>query len=180
MPSISAQQVYDRQNRIIHKGMASIGMPYGEYKEEWITVCREICGRENIESLKDMTIGERRELIARIAARGADLFNPWVSPKISDWMTGDEDMIVSYHTRRKTKGYPGRPKNMSSVTIGPMLRKVEALLAEAKRQWKYAHRIAERVTKGEKQRVQLCTPEELRKVIAALMYDAKRHGRYLG
>lgn len=79
----------------------------------------------------------------------------------------------------KTKGftgkkaaYPGRP----NTTDGrPQLKKIEALLAEAKRPWSYAVAIAEQMFK--KKRLEWCDSNELSGVIAALIKDAERHGR---
>lgn len=73
------------------------------------------------------------------------------------------------------KGYPGKPKNMGRPDIGPMLSKIEALLAEANQPWKYADSMSKRMYKVEK--VQWCTPEQLHKIVAALVYNAKKQGR---
>lgn len=82
-----------------------------------------------------------------------------------------------WRPKRKTP-YLGQPVNIDSKERGPQLRKIEALLAEAGRPWKYADGVARKICKVDK--VQWCTPDQLRKVIAALIYDAKRHGRSLG
>ncbi|MFO1418365.1 MAG: regulatory protein GemA [Methylotetracoccus sp.] len=68
--------------------------------------------------------------------------------------------------------HPGRP----NTTDGrPQMQKIEALLAEAKRPWSYAVALCKRICK--KDRLEFCTSAELGKVIAALSYDAQRHGR---
>lgn len=72
------------------------------------------------------------------------------------------------------KPYPGKPA-IVSADCQALLGKVEAQLAEAKRPWAYAHAMARRMFK--KQQVQLCEPDELRRLVAALTYDARRHGR---
>lgn len=69
---------------------------------------------------------------------------------------------------------PGRPSNIDSADRGPLLRKVEALLADAGREWAYADGIAKRMFHVE--RTQFCVPEQLRKLIAALTYDQTRRG----
>lgn len=56
--------------------------------------------------------------------------------------------------------------------------KVEALLAEAKRPWSYADAMAKRMFGVDK--VDWLKAEQLVKLVAALTYDAKRHGRDLG
>lgn len=68
--------------------------------------------------------------------------------------------------------FPSRPTNQRQK---PMLEKIEAYLAEAKRPWAYADSIAKRQWGVD--RVHWCTDEQLRGVIAALHRDAKRAGR---
>jgi phage gp16-like protein len=89
---------------------------------------------------------------------------------------------VLYHLRslgfadgKAKRSHKGRPRNMDQADRGAQLGKVEALLLEANRPWAYADAIALRVCKVE--RVAWCSPEQLRKVIAALVYNAKREGR---
>lgn len=53
--------------------------------------------------------------------------------------------------------------------------KVEALLADAKRPWRYADAMAQRMFGVDK--VDWLDAEQLVKLVAALSYDAKRHGR---
>lgn len=66
----------------------------------------------------------------------------------------------------------GRPSNIDSEDRGPLLRKIEALLTSAKRDWSYADGIAKKMFHVE--RCQFCVPEQLRKIIAALSYDQRR------
>lgn len=56
-----------------------------------------------------------------------------------------------------------------------LIGKIEAQLAEAQRPWTYADSMAKRICKVD--RIDFCEPEHLLKIIAALSYDAKRHGR---
>ncbi len=70
---------------------------------------------------------------------------------------------------------PGRPHNLGSEERGPQLAKIEAMLTSAGRAWAYADGIAKKMFHVD--RVTFCNPEQLRKIIAALVYDAKRHGR---
>lgn len=74
--------------------------------------------------------------------------------------------------QRGRKSYPGRPHNIDSLDQGPQLRKVEALLTDAGRPWAYATGMVKRMFKRE--RIEFCTSAELRKLIAALTYDANR------
>ena len=69
----------------------------------------------------------------------------------------------------------GKPHNMKASGRKRQLSKIEALLAEAKRPWSYADALAKRICKVD--RIAFCAPAHLGKIIAALVYDAKRHGR---
>jgi phage gp16-like protein len=68
--------------------------------------------------------------------------------------------------------HPGRPRNIASV---PMLRKVEALLADAKRPWEYARAMAEKMFKVAK--LEWLQPDQLHKLVAALQADANRRAK---
>jgi len=78
---------------------------------------------------------------------------------------------------RKTAGFPGRPKQsfFEDPDVGKMLGKIEAMLAEAGRPWKYVHRMAQRMHGVD--RVEWCGQRQIHKIVSALVYDAKRHGR---
>ena len=76
---------------------------------------------------------------------------------------------------------PKSTKKTSRATPKPapdrtaQVAKIEAFLAEANRPWSYADAMALRMFKVE--RVEWCDADQLRRLIAALTYDAKRHGR---
>lgn len=72
---------------------------------------------------------------------------------------------------QKGRQWPDRPKG----TLSPQMGKIEALLADAGRQWAYAHAVAKRVCKVDK--LEWCTPEQLQKVIAAMQIDANRRAK---
>jgi phage gp16-like protein len=65
-----------------------------------------------------------------------------------------------------------RPAALTSEDRGPMLRKIEALLADQRREWTYADGIAEHMYGVKK--AEFCKPPELRSIIAALSKDAER------
>lgn len=56
----------------------------------------------------------------------------------------------------------------------PRMRKIEALLAEAGRSWKYLDPMVENLGRS---KIDFCDCDDLSKIIAMLMKDAKRHGR---
>ena len=68
--------------------------------------------------------------------------------------------------------FAGRPKNTDTV---PMLGKVEALLADAKRPWAYAHAVARRMFGVA--RVEWLRHDDLHRLVAALEVDARRRAK---
>lgn len=72
------------------------------------------------------------------------------------------------------KTFKGRPHNIDSETnpTAAQLKKVEALLADAKRPWAYAEAMALRMYK--KQSLTFCDHKELGGIITALTKDAKK------
>lgn len=72
-------------------------------------------------------------------------------------------------SKAAAKGWPGRPKNTDQV---PMLRKVEALLADARRPWDYAHATAKHMFGTD--RLEFLTHDQLHRLVAALQVDANR------
>src|SRR3990172_1528704 len=76
---------------------------------------------------------------------------------------------------RRRSAYPGRPHNIDSADRGPLIKKIEAYLAAAHRPWSYADSMARRICKRD--RVALCEPAQLRKLVAALEYDARRRAK---
>lgn len=69
------------------------------------------------------------------------------------------------------KTYPGRPHTTDQRAL---IKKIEALLADGGKSWDYGLALCRRIAK--KDRFEFCTDEELRKVVAALNYQAKRDG----
>lgn len=69
----------------------------------------------------------------------------------------------------------GRARPDVAASRQRLIGKIEALLAEAKRPWAYADAMAKRICKVDS--IQFCMPAHLVKIVAALSYDAKRHGR---
>lgn len=71
-------------------------------------------------------------------------------------------------TAKAHPGRPVRPQADKAALIG----KIEAQLADAKRPWAYAHAMAKRMFQVDQ--VQWCDPDQLRRLVAALAYDARR------
>lgn len=68
-----------------------------------------------------------------------------------------------------------RPKNMNVPDRSRLLKKIEALLAEAQRPWSYADTLAKKMWKVDS--LTFCEPKHLNGIISALVRDAQRHGR---
>lgn len=116
-----------------------------------------------------------RDLIERVSAehgvahRSAGVCSPAQLKAIANELrrlTGEPA-----RTADRAKGWSGRPKG----DLAPQMAKVEALLADAGREWAYAHAVAKNVCKVA--RVEWCNPEQMAKVIAALQIDADRRAR---
>lgn len=87
----------------------------------------------------------------------------------------DHLKACGFKPKRGKRTYPGRPHNLQSDARGPQLGKIEALLADASRPWAYADGIAKKMFHVD--RVTFCKAEQLGKIIAALIYDAKRRAK---
>lgn len=73
---------------------------------------------------------------------------------------------------KRARHHPGCPKGVKEK---PMLRKVEALLADAKRPWDYAHGLAERMFNVK--RIEWLRDDQLHKLVAAMQIDANRRAK---
>lgn len=87
--------------------------------------------------------------------------------------------VLAEFERLGFKPKPAKKANRTTPKPAPdraaQVAKIEAFLAEAERPWSYADAMALRMFKVE--RVEWCDSDQLRRLIAALNYDAKRHGR---
>ena len=72
---VSSEHLYLRQNQTLHRAFSLLGMPYREEKEGWIAVFRKLLGRADIDGLTDLTLGERRNVIAYLSHQGSDNFD---------------------------------------------------------------------------------------------------------
>lgn len=72
-------------------------------------------------------------------------------------------------SKKPARRFPGEPHN---VDQHPQLKKIRALLTEARRPWSYADAMAKRMFG--KERVAFCDPGEWQRLIAALVIDQNR------
>lgn len=98
-------------------------------------------------SSADMSAAERNQVLAEFARLGFK----------ADTQQG------------RKRVFAGKPKNVEQV---PMLCKVEALLADNKRPWSYAHAMAKRMFNVN--RVEWLKSDQLHRLVAALQTDANR------
>jgi phage gp16-like protein len=77
----------------------------------------------------------------------------------------------------KARGFRGRRKGRSRPGVGRvrLVRKIRAQLRAAGRQDAYADGIAQRMFHVD--RYEWCDRDQLHRIVAALTYDAQRHGR---
>lgn len=71
-----------------------------------------------------------------------------------------------------TKQHGTKPKPRATSSCGPLLKKIEALLADAGLPWVYAERLAKRMYQVE--RLEWATLEHLRGIVSALNSQARR------
>lgn len=110
-----------------------------------------------------------RALLARVAGvRSAKELSPrQIGAVLAEFeRLGWQSKPAKKSGRKVPKPAPERQK---------LICKIEAFLAEANRPWAYADGMALRMFQVE--RVEWCDSEQLRRLIAALSYDAQRHGR---
>ncbi|MGH8037307.1 MAG: gp16 family protein [Stenotrophomonas sp.] len=82
---------------------------------------------------------------------------------------------LGFSDTKKTSGgavFAGRPDTVEET---PMLKKIEALLADAGRPWNYAIAMSKRMFKVE--RLEWLKGDQLHRLIAALQIDAKRNSK---
>lgn len=138
----------DRKARLakIHMGKKALGLCDREYRALLMRASADADGIGGIDSSANMTEQQHIAVLREMARLG---FKAEASA-----------------TRRKH--FPGRPKGK----ISPMLGKVEALLADSKRPWSYAHGIAKRMHNV--QRVEWLNDHQLHQLVAAMQVDANR------
>jgi phage gp16-like protein len=143
----------DRRRRIgkIHQHATALGLDRREYRALLMRATSDEYGVGGIDSSGNMTEAQHlavlRELGRIAAAKGVQL----------------------EQNAARRRQFQGKPKNTSDV---PMLRKVEALLADAKRPWDYAHAMADQMFKVK--RLEWLTHDQLHRLVAALQIDANR------
>ncbi len=133
----------------IHQGKKALGLGECEYRALLMRASADADGIGGIDSSANMTEAQHIAVLREMARLGF---------KAADQAA-------------RQRAFPGRPKGQ----LSPMLGKVEALLADSKRPWSYAHSMAKRMFHVEK--VEWLNDHDLHSLVAALQADAKRRGK---
>lgn len=91
---------------------------------------------------------------------------------------GRRRLIALLRGKSAAPSHAHRDDAPNTLDQRPMLRKIEALLADAGRPWTYAEALARRI--GHRDRLEFCSDGDLGKIIAALSYDQLRRRRHAG
>lgn len=157
----NASIIYSRQNKIIHRALNEMGMPYREFKEELFELYADIIGRKAL-GLSDLTLGERDHIILHYREKGMDLPRPYVSKNLKKWRKGDPEQTFMDSDRPMSVPAPKKR----------LIAKIEAILTDAERPWKYADSMANHMFGI--RFVEWCNTGQLHKIVAALVIDKRR------
>lgn len=156
-----ASAIYNQQNRIIHRALQGIGMPYTDYKAELMTLYCEIIGRKAA-GLSDLTLGERKQVIRHYQKKGLKLYNPEIFKDLMTWRKGDTDMENKKSTR---------PMKVPAAKVR-LVNKIWAILTDLDMTWEYADGISRKMF--DIRVVEWCSPDQLHKIVAAMALYQKR------
>jgi len=142
-------------------------------RESYLGLIASAVGRR-VESCTELSMAEAGKVIDALNALleqtpGRDI--PRRRSAATPFIKG-EYPAVSVPRPSGSGGYPGRPANMDDQDRGKLLKKIEALLAEAGRPWAYADGIARKMFRVDK--IAWCRAGDLHKIVAALMIDQRR------
>ncbi len=143
-------QDVDRKRRLgkIHQGKKALGLSDPEYRALLMRASADEHGIGGIDSSANMTEAQHVAVLREMTRLGF---------KAAD-------------TAARKRFFPGRPKGQ----LSPMLGKVEALLADRKRPWAYAHALSKQMFNTA--RVEWLHDGDLHKLVAALQIDANKKG----
>ena len=89
------------------------------------------------------------------------------SADMTDWQ------LKNVLAQLKKLGYQHK-RAQQPKKITPQIKKIEALLADMKLPWQYAHKLAKHMY--QRDRIDFCTAEQLTGIISALVKKAKKQG----
>lgn len=111
-----------------------------------------------------------REVLARVTGvtSSADMTHAQRKAVLAEFMR------LGFKPQRSARSFKDRPLDANTV---PLLRKVEALLADAKRSWSYAHGLAQKMYSVA--RLEWLNPKQLHDLVSAMQIDANRRAKRL-
>lgn len=133
----------------IHMGKKQLALGEREYRALLVRASADAQGIGGLDSSAHMTTDQRNAVLREMARLG----------------------FKAEAAQGRKRVYAGKPKNVASV---PMLGKVEALLADDKKPWSYAHAMAKHMFHVD--RVEFLHHHQLHKLVAAMQVDAYRRG----
>ena len=167
--SRTATDIYNQQNKIIHRALAEMGMPYRENKTDLCGIFADVLGRRHkIKGLSSLTLGERHRMIKYLRSKGVKAFNPFIGRHLWKWKKTQPDQTI---TGKRSKHEPGRPL-MVAGDNQPLVGKIHALLADMKLPWSYADGIAMQMHGVDI--VEWCEKTQLVGVVSALVVEQKK------
>ncbi|MDI3260052.1 MAG: DUF1018 domain-containing protein [Sinobacteraceae bacterium] len=154
-----AQEWRRRDLARIHILADELGMTREQYEAVLWAVAR-------VTSAAQLDEYGRRRVIGHLKAR-----LPWAPGRPRPMSIGEiaSARMLLREAERRARGIP------LTLEQRPLLQKIGALLADARRPWKYAQALAKRI--AGKDRLELCSDAELRKIVAALAIDQQRRRR---
>lgn len=163
-------QVYNAQNKALHKGFALMGAPYNEDKAFWLPLIQKAAKGRKVKGLSDLTLGERWQLIKSMQKQGAHIHNPGIRKALWHWKKGDPEVVAAEPDAPTVGKRPIRVPKAKQA----MVKKIGAILAAQKKPWAYADRIAK--DKFGVDFVEFLEIENLEKVMQMLIIHNRRRG----
>lgn len=162
----TGNQIYAQQNKVINMACSRLGAPYADNKETWLSLMKEIIGR-NVAGLSDLTLLERRWLIAHFNGKSEfkgkkSLYNPILAKRHYGWKKGDKDTLPEN---------VARPLSVDKAKF-PAVKKIGAILAELKLPWSYADAMAK--SRFGIEIVEWCEVEDVRSIMKMMIYHQNR------
>lgn len=136
----------------IHMGKKALGLCDREYRALLVRASADADGIGGLDSSAHMTPEQRNAVLKEMARLGFK--------------------AASNADRKRV--YAGQPSG-DRKAWRPMVRKVEALLADGKKPWSYAHEMAKHMFHVN--RVEWLNDHDLHKLVSALQIDANRNAR---
>ena len=130
----TAQDIYNQQNKIIHRALGEMGMAYRNEKTEICKMFANALGRRRpINGLSILSLGERYKIIKYLRTKGLKVFNPFIGRNLWQWRKGRTDKprdIVSALVVEQKKQYSDEKRSHGSRP-----KKKTKPLPIAKNQW---------------------------------------------